>query len=119
MPYLKAIVAIVISAAGAVVTALGPGTGSSIGDIDTTHWLIALATVLGSGGLVWWVENVPGVAGNIIKTVLSFLSAGVASLIVALDDNQITQTEWLVAFIAAVTATGLVYQAKNSPLRTR
>ncbi len=36
------------------------------------------------------------------------------SLVVALNDNTITQAEWLVAFVAAVTATGLVYQVKNS-----
>lgn len=109
MPYIKAILAVVVSAAGALVQALGP-PGDTIGDLDAKHWLIAIATVLGSGGLVWFTENVPGVFGGAIKTIIAFLTAGVASLVVALDDNHITQAEWLVAFTAAVVATGLVYQ---------
>ncbi len=67
--------------------------------------------MLGSGGIVWFTEN--GAAHAYIKTVVAFLSAGIASLVTALNDNVITQSEWLVAFIAAVTATGLVYQVRN------
>lgn len=113
MTVLKAAAAIVISAAGALVVALGPGTGQTIGSLDTTHWLLAIGSVLGSGGVVWFVENGP--AHTYIKAVVAFLSGGIASLVTALDDNVITQSEWLVAFIAAVTATGFVYQLKNSP----
>jgi len=113
MNSLKAVVAIIVSAAGALITALGP-PGNTIGDLDAKHWLIAIATVLGSGGLVWFTENVSGVAGGVIKAAIAFLSAGVASLVVALDDNHITQAEWLIAFVAAVTATGLVYQVTNT-----
>jgi hypothetical protein len=65
--------------------------------------------------LVWFAQNVPGVAGGAIKTVVAFLSAGVASLVVALDDSVVTQAEWLTAFSAAAVATGLVYQASNKP----
>jgi hypothetical protein len=111
MNSLKAVVAIIVSAAGALITALGP-PGNTIGDLDAKHWLIAIATVLGSGGLVWFAENGP--AAPAIKAVLAFLSAGIASLVVALDDNHITQAEWLIAFVAAITATGLVYQVTNS-----
>lgn len=111
---MKAIIAIVVSLVGALVTALsGFGSDASIGDLDAKTWLIALATVLASGGLTWWVENVQGVAGTAIKATVAFLSAGVASLVVALDDRAITQAEWLVAFSAAVLATGLVYQASG------
>lgn len=113
MNALKALVAVVVSTAGALTVALGTGNNSSLGSLDTKTWLIALGTILGSGGLVWYAEN--GSAAPAIKAVLGFLSAGVASLVVALDDSTITQAEWLVAFVAAVTATGFVYQARNSP----
>lgn len=111
MTALKAAVAIVISAAGALVVALGTGNNGNLGSLDTTHWLLAVGTVLGSGGVVWFCENGP--AHPYIKTVVAFLSAGIASLVTALNDNHITQAEWLVAFVAAVTATGFVYQVTN------
>lgn len=110
MTALKAFIAIIVSAGGALVVALGPG-GNSLGDLDATHWLLAAGTVLGSGGLVWFCENGPW--HPYIKTVIAFLSAGIGSLVVALQDNHITQAEWIIAFSAAVTATGLVYQATN------
>lgn len=110
MMYKKAIVAVIVSAVGAVVVALGTGN-TDIGDISFKSWLIALLTVLGSGGLVYFAENGP--AAPAIKAVLAFLSAGVGSLVLALDDNLITQAEWLTAFSAAVVATGFVYQVTN------
>ena len=114
MKYLKAAITIVVSAVGALTVALGPA-GNTLGDLSTKSWLVAALTVLGSGGIVWYVENIPGVAGNVIKDVVAFLSAGIASLVVALNDGVITQAEWLIAFSAAVAATGLVYQATNKP----
>lgn len=110
MTILKAVVATVVAAAGALVVALGTGN-TDVGDLDTQTWLIALATVLGSGGIVWLTENGPWAPA--IKAVMAFLSAGVGSLVLALDDNVINQAEWLTAFSAAVVATGFVYQAKN------
>jgi hypothetical protein len=115
MTALKAVVAIVVSAAGALVTALGPGS-NTLGHIDGTHWLLAVAAILGSGGVVWFTENGP--AHPYVKTVVAFLSAGIASLVTALNDSHITQSEWIVAFVAAVTATGLVYQVSNTPRNT-
>lgn len=115
MIYLKSFLAIVVSAGGALVVALGTGNSGGIGSLDTVHWLVAGATVLGSGGLVAFVENIHGVAGGVAKSTIAFLSAGVASLVVALNDSVITQAEWIVAFVAAVTATGLVYQVTNRP----
>jgi hypothetical protein len=112
--YLKAIAAIVVSAIGALVVALGTGN-TDFGDIDTKHWLLAALAVLGSGGFVWLVENVPGVAGGIIKAVLAFLTAGIGSLVLALDDNILTRAEELTALSAAIAATGLVYQLTNKP----
>lgn len=112
MQYAKAFLAIAVSAAGAIVVALGTGN-TDVGDIDNQSWLIAALAVLGSGGLVWLAQNGP--AAPAIKTVLAFLTAGVSALVLALDDSIITQAEWLTAFSAAVVATGLVFQAVNAP----
>ena len=112
----KAIAAVVISAVAALISALaGFGSDATIGDLDWKTWLIAILFVLGSGGITWWVENVKGVAGTVIKAVVAFLTAGLGSLVVALDPNElglaeITQAEWLVALSAAALATGFVYQ---------
>lgn len=110
MTYLKAFLAVVVSAAGALVVALGTGN-TDVSNLDAKSWLIAALAVLGSGGVVWLTENGPW--HTYIKTVMAFLSAGIAALVVALDDNVINQAEWLTAFSAAVVATGLVYQATN------
>lgn len=109
--YLKAILAVVVSAAGALAVALGTGN-TDFGDLSASSWLIAALTVLGSGGLVYLAENGP--AAPAIKSVMAFLSAGIGSLVIALDDNHISQAEWLTAFSAAVVATGFVYQATNT-----
>lgn len=110
MKYLKALLAVAVSALGALVVALGTGnTGFS--DISGQSWLIAALAVLGSGGLVWFTEN--GEWAPYIKTVMAFLTAGIGSLVLALDDDRITQAEWLTAVSAAVVATGLVFQAAN------
>jgi len=92
MAYLKALAAVVVSAVGALVVALGTGA-TDFGDISNQQWLIALLAVLGSGGLVWLAENGP--AAPAIKAVLAFLSAGVSSLVVALDDDVLTRAEQL------------------------
>jgi hypothetical protein len=111
MQIAKAVVAIVVSAVGAIVTALGTSPEQSFSTLSTLQWLVAIGSVLGSGGIVWLVENGP--AHTYIKTVVAFLSAGIASLVVALGDNVISQAEWLTAFAAAVVATGLVFQIPN------
>lgn len=109
--YLKAIVATIVAAAGALAVGLGTGNGETLGDLSTKSWLLAVAAVLASGGIVWLCENGP--AAPAIKAIVAFLSAGIASLVTALDDNVVTQAEWLVAFAAAVAATGFVYQVRN------
>lgn len=108
--YAKALAAIVVSALGALVVALGTGA-TDFGDISTQQWLIAAVTVLGSGGLVWLTENGP--AAPAIKAVMAFLSAGIGSLVIALDDDVLTRAEQLTALAAAIVATGFVYQLKN------
>jgi Na+/melibiose symporter-like transporter len=113
MPIAKALLAVVVSAVGALVTALGTSPQQSFSTLSTTQWLVAVGSVLGSGGVVWFVENGP--AHAYIKTVVAFLSAGIASLVVALGDGVISQAEWLTAFGAAVVTTGFVFQIKNAP----
>lgn len=110
MKYMKAILALVVSAIGALVVALGTGN-TDIGDLDTKSWLIAALAVLGSGGMIWWTENGP--AAPAIKAIMALLSAGIGSLVLALDDNSISQAEYLTAISAAIVASGLVYQATN------
>lgn len=112
MTYVKALLAIVVAAAGALAVALGTGNNDGIGDLDAKSWLVAALAVLGSGGVVWLTENGP--AAPAIKAVMAFLSAGIGSLVVALDDGAISQGEWLTAFTVAAVATGLVYQAGDS-----
>jgi hypothetical protein len=112
----KAAVAIIIATAGALVTALGTG-GGTFGSIDTKHWLIAGAAILGSGGVTWFAENTS--AHTYIKAVVAFLSAGIGSVVLALNDNVVTQAEWITAFSAAVVALAAVYQIPNLDARTQ
>lgn len=111
-PYIKALAAIVVSALGALTVALGTGA-TDFGDISTQQWLISLGAVLGSGGLVYLTENGP--AAPAIKAIMGFLSAGVASLVIALEDDVLTRAEQLTALSAAIVATGFVYQLTNRP----
>jgi hypothetical protein len=107
--YLKSGAALVLATLGALITAIGPGN-ESLGDLTTQTWLVAIGTILGSGALVYIVENIVGVAGGVAKAALALLTVGIASLVVALDDGIITQGEWLTAASAAIAATGIVYQ---------
>ena len=110
--YVKAIIAVVVAALGALTVALGSGT-TDFGDIDTKSWLVAALSVLGSGGLVWLTENGP--AAPAIKALMAFLTAGIGSVVLALDDDVLTRGEQLTALAAAIVATGFVYQATNRP----
>src|SRR5688572_27027210 len=102
--YLKAGLAVLVSAMGAVVVALGTGA-TDFEDISTKSWLIAALAVIGSGGMVWLTENGP--AAPAIKAVMAFLSAGIGSVVLALDDDVLTRAEQLTALSAAIIATGL------------
>ena len=111
MKYFKALATLAVAVAAALVVALGTTSSGDAGDISTQNWLIAALAVLGSAGLVAFVENLPEAPK--IKAVVAGLSAGIGSLVIALDDNLISQAEWLTAFSAAVAGTGLVYQLAN------
>ena len=105
--YPKAILAVLVSALGAFVVALGTGA-TDIGDISGKTWLVAAIAVLGSGGMVWLTQNGP--AAPAVKAIVGFLTAGFGSLVIALDDDKLTRAEQVSALAAAVVATGLVYQ---------
>ena len=107
--YVKAGIALVLAILAALVSALGTGT-TDFGDLDTQTWLIALGTVLASGALVAFVENIPGLAGGIIKAVVAAFGAAIASLIPALDDRVLSTVEQVTAISAFVAALALVYQ---------
>lgn len=103
----KALLAVVVSALGALVVALGTGN-TDFGDISAKSWLVAGIAVLGSGGMVWLTQNGP--AAPAVKAVVGFLTAGFGSLVIALDDDVLTRAEQVSALAAAVVATGFVYQ---------
>jgi len=103
----KALLAVVVSALGAIVVSLGAGD-TDFGDIDAKTALIAAIAVLGSGGMVWLTQNGP--AAPYIKAVIAFLSAGMASAVIGLDDDHLSRAEQLTALSAAIIATGFVYQ---------
>lgn len=107
----KAFIALLMAILAAVTTAL---TGKTdIGDVDTRTWLIALGTVLASGALVAFVQNVTGLAGGIIKAVVGAFGAAIASLVVALDDQVLTQVEIVTAIAAFVAGLSVVYQVPD------
>lgn len=108
--YAKALAAIVVAALGAAVVALGTGN-TDFEDISTKSWLVAALAVLGSGGMVWFTQNGP--AAPYIKALIGGLTAGIGSLVLALDDDVLTRAEQLTAFAAAVVGLGIVYQVTN------
>ena len=114
MKYAKAVAALVVAILAAVVTALGVDSARDFGDVDTQTWLIAAGSVLASGALTWWAQNVPGTAGGVIKAVIGALSATVSSLVVALDDHVLTRVEQVTALSAFVVGLTAVYQVRNS-----
>lgn len=115
--YVKAGVALAVAVAAAITTAFTGKTDFS--DIDLQTWLIALGSVLASGALVAFVENVEGVAGGIIKAVIGAFGVTVTSLVTSLDDRVLTQAEVVTALSAFVVGLSLVYQIPNPESETR
>jgi hypothetical protein len=113
LKYAKALITLAVSVAGALITALGTSPQQSLNGLSTLQWVTVVGSILGSSGLVWWTENVPGVAGGVIKTLVAGATAGVASVAIALNDGVISQAEWLTAFSAAAVAAAAVYQVAN------
>ena len=110
-PYGKAIAALVISAIGATVAVLGTGN-ENVGDLDARAWIEIIIAILASGGLTWFVENTT--AGPAIKSIQAALTAGFTALLAGYQDGVVTQGEVLTALGAAIVASGVVYQVRNT-----
>lgn len=111
--YVKAIVTLIAAAVAAVATAIGAG---EIGDLDGAAWVKIALVVLGGTAATWFVENVPGVAGGIIKAVIGASTAFLASLSAGYEvDGAISQGELLTAIGALLVALTAVYQLRNVP----
>lgn len=106
--YIKGFIALVVAVLAALTTALTGKTDFS--DIDTRTWLIVVGTVLASGALTAFVQNVTGLAGGIIKAVVGAFGAAITALVTALDDQVLTQVEMLTALSAFVVGLSLVYE---------
>lgn len=111
--YAKAALATLIAIASALVTALGTSPQQNLGHLGTYDWLKIIGAIIASGAATWWAENVPGIAGGIIKAVLAAGGAFVTSLITAYADSVITQGELIGAISAALVALVGVYQVTN------
>lgn len=111
--YVKAIAALVAAAAAAVATAIGNG---QIDDLDGASWVKVALVVLGGAAATWFVENVQGVAGGIIKAVIGASTAFLAALSAGYEnDGVISQGELLTAIGALLVALTAVYQLRNVP----
>ena len=113
--YVKAIVALVAAVIVAIATALGNG---EIGDLDGSDWVSIILTILGGTALVWFVENIQGVAGGIIKAVIAALTAAVTALETGYFDGGISQGELLTAIGAFAATLALTYQIPNAEPET-
>lgn len=111
--WIKAGVALLVAILAAVAAPLVGDTG--FGDLTTQDWLVCLATVLASGALVAFVDNVPGVAGGIIKAVIGAAGAAVAALVAANVDGVLTTGEKVAALSAFVVGLSAVYQIPDPP----
>lgn len=103
--YIKALLAIAVSAGGAVVTALDGDNAVTLAEG------IGIAIfVLGSGGVTWLVSKTAGG-----KAVASALAASLTSLAAALvTDSFLTTQEWVTAVVAGLSSLALVYQIPNT-----
>ena len=113
MEYVKAIVTLLAAAIAAVAAAVGNG---ALDDLDGEGWVKVALVVLGGTAATWFVENVPGVAGGIIKAVLGSATAFLAVLSTGYEnDGAISQGELLSALAAGLVALTAVYQLRNVP----
>lgn len=111
--WVKAGVALLVAILAALATPLVGDTG--FGDLTTQDWLVMLGTVLGSGALVAFVDNVPGVAGGIIKAVVGASGTAVVVLVTANADGVVTTGEKVGALTAFVVGLSAVYQIPEPP----
>ena len=111
--YVKAIVTLIAATVAAVAAAVGNG---ALDDLDGAAWVKVALVVLGGTAATWFVENVPGVAGGIIKAVLGASTAFLAVLSTGYEnDGVISQGELLTAIAALLGALTVFYQLRNVP----
>lgn len=111
--WIKAGVALVVAILAALATPLVGDTG--FGDLTNQDWLVMLGTVLASGALVAFVDNVAGVAGGIIKALIGAFGAAVTVLVTANADGMVTSGEKVAALSAFVVGLSAVYQIPDPP----
>ena len=112
-PYTKAIATLVAAILAALAAQVGEG---SLDAIDGEGWVRIAVAVFGGTAAVWFAENVPGVAGGVIKAVLASATAFFSSLATAYEnDGLVSQGELLTAGALAVGALTVVYQLRNVP----
>jgi hypothetical protein len=114
MKYAKAILATIIAILAALVTALGTSPQQNLGHFDARTWWTVIGAIIASGAFTWWVQNVDGLAGGIIKAVAAGGGAFVTAIIAAYADNIISQAELIGAVSAALVALLAVYQTPNT-----
>lgn len=113
----KALVGLVVIVATTLVGIMSVGD-LTLGDLSLRDWLTAAAAALASAAGIALIDNITGVAGSIAKALWTAATAGVASLLLYTADDSaggplITQHEWIAVFVAAVIATGFVYQTPD------
>lgn len=112
-PYTKAIVTAIAAVLAALSAQIGQG---DLDGIDGEGWVRVGVVLLGGTAFTWFAENVPGVAGGIIKAALGAGTALLTALSAAYEnDGVVTQGEWLTALSLALAALATVYQLRNVP----
>lgn len=109
----KAILATLISLGTVFVTALGTSPQQNLQHLGAVDWLKCIVAFLATGGFTWWVENVPGIAGGIIKAFGAGVGTFCTALITAYADQVVTQGELIGAITAAGVAVLAVYEQTN------
>lgn len=115
----KAVVATVIALGSVLVTALGTSPQQNLSHFDGQDWLKVIVAFLATGAVTWWVQNIQGVAGGIIKAFVAGAGAFCTALITAYADQVITQGELLGAIVLGLSALAAVYQVPNLPVTAR
>ncbi len=111
----KALVALVMAVLTALVMAVGTG---SLNDLSTLDWVKTAVLFLTGATVVGLLENVPGIFGGAIKSIVGAAVAGLTGWQVAFEnDHLISQGEILTIAIAVVGALSAVYQIPEGPER--
>lgn len=111
----KAFFTLVLAIIAAGVAAIGNG---NIGDLDGNAWVKLAIVILGGTALTGFVDNVAGVYGGAIKSVIGSAVAGLAAYTAAFENDTpvpgvVSQAEWLTIVGAVVAALAVVYQVSE------